>query len=79
MVIMLFCGSLILALLPLWGGMTLWLGPFCESLVLALWGQTLGLGPLHVIGYRYESVRGWPDLHDSRSKNKDNLLRTAGN
>ena len=21
-----------------------------------------------VIGYRYESARGWPDLHDSRSK-----------
>ena len=22
----------------------------------------------YVIGYRYGSVQGWPDLHDSRSK-----------
>jgi hypothetical protein len=28
--------------------------------------------------YRYESVKGWPDLHDSRFKNKITRCRNSG-
>jgi hypothetical protein len=28
--------------------------------------------------YRYELVRGWPDLHDSRFKNKITRCRNSG-
>ena len=39
-----YCRSLVLALLAPWGGTTLGLGPFHESLVLTPWGRTLVLG-----------------------------------
>ena len=28
--------------------------------------------------YRYESARGWPDLHDSTSKNQRELAANSG-